>query len=87
MFYKSARTTDEVLEQLQLIMQECIKQNNRAGYFAVVYYGVTCQVKDDIRKNNFEDGPRMELFDVLFANRYLEAWHLYKAGKKITRSW
>lgn len=87
MAFEPARTTDDVLEQLQLIIQDCIKNNNRAGYFAVVYYGVTCRVKEDIQKNNFEDGPRMEVFDALFTNRYLEAWHQYKAGKKITDSW
>jgi hypothetical protein len=70
-----AHTIDEVISALEDIIQDCIRMNNRAGYFAMVYYCTTCRVKKDIQLNNFEDGLRMERFDVLFANNYLEAWH------------
>ncbi|RNI29192.1 DUF5995 family protein [Rufibacter latericius] len=80
-------TTDEVIAELDKIIQHCIMTNDRAGYFAVLYYCVTCRVKEGILKHEFDDNPRMELLDVVFANRYLEAWGLWKAGKKPTLSW
>lgn len=81
------KTTDDVIKALDNIIEYSIGTNDRAGYFAVLYYCVTCRVKEGISKNEFDDGERMERLDVLFANRYLEAWHLWKAGKKPTASW
>lgn len=80
-------TTDEVIAALDHIIQQSIHNNDRAGYFAVLYYLVTCRVKEGILRNEFDDGARMERLDVLFANRYLQAWHLWKAGKQPTASW
>ena len=80
-------TTDEVIKALDRIIQHCIRTNDRAGYFAVLYYCVTCRVKEGILNNEFDDGARMERLDVLFANRYLEAWHLWQSGKTPTASW
>ncbi|GEO03876.1 hypothetical protein AAE02nite_15400 [Adhaeribacter aerolatus] len=82
-----ARTIDEVISALEEIIQDCIRTNNRAGYFAMVYYCTTLRVKKDILLNNFEDGPRMERFDVLFANYYLRAWHQWQAGKPTAAAW
>ncbi|RDV14519.1 hypothetical protein DXT99_14050 [Pontibacter diazotrophicus] len=81
------KTTDEVITALDNIIQQSISTNDRAGYFAVLYYLVTCRVKEEIIHHEFDDGPRMERLDVLFANRYLEAWHLWKEGRQPTASW
>ncbi|MCB1936587.1 MAG: hypothetical protein KDF59_11655 [Nitrosomonas sp.] len=35
----------------------------------------------------FEDGPRMERLDVIFANRYIHACYQYQTGQKPTESW
>jgi hypothetical protein len=69
----SASTIDEVLTQLEKIIADNERSGNRVGYFAALYYKVTARVKDGIAKNEFENGPRMEKLDVLFANRYLDA--------------
>ena len=82
-----AHTIDEVISALEDIIQNCIRTDNRAGYFAMVYYCTTCWVKKDIQLNNFEDGLRMERFDVLFANNYLEAWHQWQSGKPTAAAW
>lgn len=80
-------TIDEVLARLEAIIDDCIKTNNRAGYFAALYYKVTRNVKDGILSGRFEDGKRMEQLDVLFANRYLVAYDQWKAGQQPTGSW
>ncbi|NIR65754.1 MAG: hypothetical protein GWN00_24945 [Aliifodinibius sp.] len=52
------------------------------GYFAALYRKVTIRVKEE-----FEDPERMERLDVLFANRYLEAFEQYHTRKETTVSW
>jgi len=82
-----AVTIDDILLQLQGIIAESIQTNNRAGYFAALYYKVTASVKDGIAKGRFENGPLMEQFDVVFASRYLNALNAWKTGKPLTESW
>ena len=48
---------------------------------------MTIQVKNGIEEGLFEDGPRMEHLDVVFANRYLEALEQRRQGPHTTRSW
>ncbi len=82
-----ATTIDQVLARLEAIIEDCIKTNNRAGYFAALYYKVTRSVKEGILSGRFENGQRMEQLDVLFANRYLAAYDQWRAGQKPTGSW
>jgi hypothetical protein len=83
----SAKSIDEVLSQLTDVISESLKTNNRSGYFASLYYKVTAGVKEGIAKGVFEDGPRMERFDVIFANRYLDALNSWKSESSISGSW
>lgn len=85
--YMPATTIDEVIAQLEAVIAYCKTNNSRAGYFAMLYYCVTCRVKQGIAKNEFENGARMERLDVLFAGRYLQAWHDWRSGGKPTDSW
>jgi hypothetical protein len=82
-----ATNIDEVLAQLESIIAESIQTNNRMGYFAALYYKVTASVKEGIAKGQFENGPRMEQFDVLFAGRYLDAFNAWKNNQPLTSSW
>ncbi len=82
-----AKTIDEVLVRLEKIISDSIANKDRAGYFAALYHKVTYSVKQGILNNEFEDGPRMERLDVIFANRYLHAYDQWKAGQKPTWSW
>ena len=72
-----AETIDELILQLEEVINTSIKTKSRLGYFAALYHKVTCRVREGILKNEFEDNKRMELLDVLFGNRYLEALELY----------
>ena len=81
------QTIDEVLTTLDQIIADCIVQNNSLGYFAVLYRRVTLRVKTGILQGEFEDNTRMEKLDVLFANRYLEAYNCYQKQLTCTDSW
>src|SRR5882757_3705318 len=82
-----ATTINEVIDALQTIITDSIATNNRAGYFAALYYKVTAAVRDGIAKGQFENGPRMEKFDVIFANRYLDALTAWKNHQPLSDSW
>lgn len=83
----AATTIDDVLSQLESIITESIKTNDRMGYFAALYYKVTASVKDGIAKGQFENGPAMEKFDVVFANRYLDALAAWRNNQTLSASW
>ncbi len=80
-------TIDQILASLQTIISTSEKTGDRVGYFAALYYKVTAKVKEGIDKNEFENGPRMERLDVLFASRYLDALQQWREGKPVTESW
>lgn len=83
-----AKTIDEVIAQLTDIIEWSKNNNSCIGYFAALYCNVTKEVKKRIQEGGyFEDGPRMERLDVIFANRYIEACYLYLSGKTPTKSW
>lgn len=82
-----AQTIDEVIRALDEIIEWAKKNKSRVGYFAALYRKVTAQVKKGIAENFFDDGPRMERLDVIFANRFLDAFAQYRAVKEPTLSW
>ena len=83
----TATTIDEVISELDEIIAWAGETNSRAGYFAALYRKVTVQVKAQIAAGFFDDGPRMERLDVIFANRYLDALRRYRAYEPTTKSW
>lgn len=82
-----AKTIDEVLTELDLIIDETVAENNFIGIFAYVYRRTTAQVKQAILEKQFEDNIRMEALDVAFANLYLTAYQQYTSGLLCSTSW
>ena len=80
----SARSIEEVIEELGQVVAGCRNEGSAAGYFPALYRRVTLGVRDWIREGRFDDGARMERLDVVFADRYLDAW---RGGESVTRSW
>lgn len=82
-----ADTIDQVLVQLDQIIATAIQQQSRIGLFAALYRQVTLRVKQGIAAGAFQDGPRMERLDVIFANRYLAALATWQAGGAPSQCW
>lgn len=82
-----AATIDEVVSRLDGVIARSRRDNSRLGFFACLYRSVTVRVAEGIDAGRFQDGPRMERLDVIFANRYLAALEAYQAGRRPTRSW
>lgn len=83
----TANTIQEVIDELEIIIQSSIETENPLGYFAALYQKVTITIKDKIGTNYFDDDARMEKLDVIFANRYLDAYANYQRGIPISKSW
>ncbi len=82
-----AETIDDIIQSLGGIIDWAWDQKSRLGYFAALYRRVTRAVKDGISSGRFQNGPRMEKLDVVFANRYLQAFEQFRAGQQPTLSW
>jgi hypothetical protein len=82
-----ARSIDEVIAQLGDVIDRSRRERSRLGFFAALYRKVTIKVKEGIASGRFDDGPRMERLDVIFANRYLHALAQFRGGGKPTPCW
>jgi hypothetical protein len=80
-------TIDEVIARLEAVVEDALARADRLGYFAALYLRVTQAVREGIAQGEFDDGPRMERLDVIFASRYLAALEAYRAGEVPTRAW
>lgn len=76
-----------VISALDEIISDSVKNKNPLGYFAALYRNVTVKVKEGIENNFFDDGPRMEKLDIIFALRYIDAYYAWQKNEKITNSW
>ena len=88
-FSKSTKPTtiNQIISTLEQIILDSENNQDPLGYFTALYLKVTKKVKEGIDDNFFDDGPRMEKLDVVFANRYLDAYFAYKENEPITASW
>ena len=82
-----AKSIAEVIEILEGIIHDSMEEQSPLGYFAVLYQKVTLKVKQGITDNFFDDGQLMEKLDIVFAQRYLDAYFLYKSNEPTTLSW
>lgn len=83
----TAKTIDEVIAHLDLIIDRARSDNSPRGYFAALYRMVTIRIKEGIERGEFDDNERMEKLDVIFANRYLTAYEEWMNRRKPTTAW
>jgi hypothetical protein len=83
-------TIDEVVEAIESIIDWSISVSSRMGYFAALYKRITIAIGAAVSQGTFEDAPRMQRFDAIFASRYFDALNGYfhpTQFAKPTRSW
>ncbi len=81
------QSIDDIINALEEIIQASIRNNDPLGYFAALYQKVTIKVKEGISQGYFDDNERMEKLDIVFAKRYLDAYHDYRKNLPVTDSW
>ena len=83
----AATNIDEVITRLDAIIAAQCARNSQMAYFPILYKKVTERIKEGILNKEFENNQRMELLDVIFANRYIEAYDSLTTNKPYTNSW
>ena len=78
---------DEVVARLDAIVQDSVDGGSRLGYFAALYNRVTRAVRAGTHAGAFQDNARMERLDVIFANRYIDAYDRHMRGEPPSLSW
>lgn len=81
---------DQVIAAIQGVVDWSIANPSRLGYFAALYKRITIAIRKGIQDGLFDDGPRMERFDVTFASRYFAALNAYFHADdfpEISRCW
>jgi hypothetical protein len=70
-----------VVDRLDTVIAWSRENASRLGYFTALYKRVTRAIGKAIDDGSFDDGARMERFDVVFANRFFAALngHFYPA--------
>lgn len=76
-----------VIDQLDEIIALEREERSALVYFPLLYRKVTLKVQEGILAGRFQDGSRMELLDVVFANRYIDGYRKYKVGAPVSESW
>jgi hypothetical protein len=82
-----AQSIEEVIRLMDGIIHDSIINSSRLGFFASLYRTVTIIVKERCDEGFFEDNDRMRKLDVIFANRYFEAYYAHKRKEKASESW
>lgn len=82
-----AQNIDEVIDHLGNIIEEEIAAKSKLAFFPILYRKVTIAVKEGIANGDFEDNERMEKLDVVFANRYLQAFQQFKEKQACSSCW
>jgi len=82
------QTIEEIIARLERIIDDALRRQSRIGYFAALYERVTSNVRRALVAGDvFKDNPRMERLDVIFAERFLDAWDAHTEGREPTASW
>jgi hypothetical protein len=82
------QTIEEIIARLERIIDDALRGQKRIGYFAALYERVTSNVRRALVAGDvFQDNPRMERLDVIFAERFLDAWGAFAEGREPTASW
>lgn len=76
-----------VITRLEEIIEQCKAMKNRAGYFAALYKRITLAIAEGIANDQFEHGSRVEKLDIIFAQRYIDAWACYLSKSPSSLSW
>lgn len=84
---RKLETIDEAIAAMDRLLDRSMEENDPVGYFTSVYRAVTARIRDGVRAGEFDDDERMERFDVVFAQAFLDAAEDHAAGRPTSRSW
>jgi hypothetical protein len=84
---ESARTVDDVLEQLGHCLETARAENSAEGYFPLIYTWETRDIAAAAEARVFDDPEALRRMLVAFANRYFAARRQFRAGEPTPKAW
>ncbi len=78
---------DGVVARFDAVLDWARQQENRLGYFAALYRGVTLRIRSALSTDTFDNPDASERLAIVFAGRYFEALAGHSEGTAITRAW
>ncbi len=76
-----------IVAELRSVVDDARGHEDRNGYFAALYLGVTSAVARGVRDGAFATPDRLSELTVTFARRYLDAFELHRNGRRPSQSW
>ena len=83
----TAKTIDDVIDILSTIISTELAAQSNLALFPILYKTVTERIKRGIVNQEFDNNERMERLDVIFANRFIDAYSQFKEKEPTTDSW
>jgi hypothetical protein len=78
---------ERVSEAMRSIVASAKQQRSAVGYFAAMYLGVTRVVREGLDQHRFTTPGRLTNLTTVFAQRYIDAWHVHRAGDRPSAGW
>jgi len=79
---------DSAVEQLDLIIDDALRNADRIGYFTALYERITTNIRRSVVAGTvFQNSSRMSLFDLTFAQRFLDAWSQHQNAVTPSSCW
>ncbi len=78
---------EEVVTDMRAVVDDASECDDRNGYFAALYLGVTTAVERGVRERIFATPDRLSALTVTFARRYLDALELHRNTAHTSQSW
>ena len=70
----------ELVSEIRTVVDDARDHDDRSGYFAAMYLGVTTTVERGVRDGIFATPDRLSALTVTFARRYLDALERHHGG-------
>jgi len=80
-------TVDALLARMDTLLIPLEARKDPIRYFLATYRRTTLTVRDKIGRGEFTDNAWVEVWDVAFANLYLDAVEAWEAGRPPARPW
>lgn len=81
------RDIEGVIRALDDIVGRCHESGSRLGYFPALYRKTTREVQRGLDSGRFRDPELLERLDVVFAERYLDAYRRARRGEPTPGAW
>ena len=87
MAYVPSQSLDELLKRMEELLAPMIERGDELRHFHATYFRTTQAVKEEIDRGGFLDNEWVEVWDVRFADLYLEPLERWTQREEVAAPW